>query len=177
MMRLTAIFLLIFCAGQVYSQDSTTIKKDSLKVIKPKSQKSPVNSLTFDEYNIFKNGLDKGYSRAAELNNYPGPENIIRYQKELNLSDVQKSQLKKVISDKRFKVLEMGGFILSKEKMMNDMFASGKADDGSIIYYTNQMGLYDAELRNAYLQANLKTRRILTPDQIKKYYKISANTK
>jgi hypothetical protein len=63
----------------------------------------------------------------------------------------------------------MGRFILAEEAKLDALFSSGKATDGSVIYYSNQIGLFLGELRNAHLQAHLKTRNILTAAQIKKY--------
>ena len=169
---LIALLLITFFAGNVFSQEAKTKPSDSVKVSSNPEGKSPIKSLTPDEYIGYKTGSGMGLARVAELNNYPGPLRVLELQKELKLSSLQKSQLKTVVDAMKFKVLEMGGFILLQEKKMNELFASGKADEGSIIYFTNKLGLYQAELRNAHLQAHLKTRRILTPDQVKKYNKI-----
>ena len=113
-----------------------------------------------------------GMTNVAEVNNYPGPAQALALEKGLKLSTVQKQQLEAAVEALDFKAKEMGRFILQHEKKLNDLFSTGKANEGSLIYYCNQIGLYQGELRNAHLQAHLKARRILTPDQQKKYSRL-----
>lgn len=163
------LFVLLICCLQAYSQDTVSIK------ISPEV-KSPIKSLTDQEYADFKFGREMGMARVAELNNYPAPEEVSKMEKKLGLTSAQKTQLAKIIDAWKFKAREMGGFILTQETRLNTLFAAGKATDGSVIYYTNKIGLYLGELRNAHLQAHLKTRNILTRDQIRKYYQIMAES-
>lgn len=136
------------------------------------SLESPIKALSNQEYFDLKTGKEMGMARVAELNSYPAPEEVAKLDKKLSLSASQIGQLKKIIDAWRFKTQEMGGFILAQEEKLNNLFAAGKATDGAIIYYTNKIGLYLGELRNAHLQAHLKTRNILTKEQIRKYNQI-----
>jgi hypothetical protein len=130
---------------------------------------SPIKALTDRQYTDLKQGNEMNMGLAAELNNYPSPVQVSKLDKELELSPNQKIQLKQIINAWEFKTKEMGRFILAEETKLDNLFSSGKATDGSVIYYSNQIGLFTGELRNAHLQAHLKTRNILTPAQIKKY--------
>ncbi len=158
------IFSFLFIFG--YGINAQTHKSDSTNEV------SAIKSLSAEEVRGLKQGMGMGLAKAAELNSYPGPMHVLDLAKELKLSPVQKQRIEEARKVMKFKALEMGEFIISEEKKLNALFASGKADEGSIIYYTNKIGLYNAELRNAHLQAHLKTRRILTPDQINKYNKL-----
>lgn len=162
-------FLLLACGLQVYSQDTVNVQ-EIFEI------KSPIRSLTDQEYADLKYGGEMGMARVAELNNYPAPEEVSKMDKKLGLTNAQKSQLVKVVDAWRFKAREMGGFILVQETKLNSLFAAGKATDGAVIYYTNKIGLYLGELRNAHLQAHLKTRNLLTREQIRKYYQIKAES-
>lgn len=161
-------FFFLYFSLQSFSQD--TISEDTSDI------KSPLKSLTDEEYSGFKFGLDMGMGRVAELNNYPAPGEVMKMGQKLGLSATQKSQLNKILDAWRFKTREMGGFILAQETKLNSLFAAGKATDGAVIYYTNKIGLYLGELRNAHLQAHLKTRNTLTREQIRKYYQIKGKS-
>ncbi|MDB5013658.1 MAG: hypothetical protein JWQ25_1860 [Daejeonella sp.] len=115
--------------------------------------------------------------KVAEVNNYPDPCRVIEISNHLKLTPAQLSKLTTIKSSLEFKAKEMDGFINQQEKKLNDLFASGKAEEGSIIYYTNKLGLYEGELRNAYLQAHLKTRYVLTPAQLNKYNQLEGTAK
>ena len=129
---------------------------------------SPIKSLSPEEYASYQNGDDMGLAKPAELNDYPSPARALALAKELKLNESQRKQLEAAEEVLDSKAKEMGRFILQHEKKLNDLFSSGKVNEGNVIYYCNQIGLYQGELRNAHLQAHLKTRKILSPDQVKK---------
>jgi hypothetical protein len=133
---------------------------------------SPITSLSLKEYKAYEKGEPMGMTNVAEVNNYPAPAQALAFEKGLKLNVTQKQQLQEAVQALDFKAKEMGRFILQHEKKLNELFSSGKANEGSLIYYCNQIGLYQGELRNAHLQAHLKARRILTQDQLKKYSRL-----
>lgn len=157
---LTLIFICLFLPA---------FAQDTLSVTVTTPVKSPIKSLTAQEYNDIRTGAEMGMGRVAELNGYPSPHEVNKLDEKLALTPNQREQLKIVIDWWKFKTGEMGRFILAEEAKLNTLFSSGKATDGAVIYYTNKIGLYLGELRNAHLQAHLKTRNILTREQIKKY--------
>ena len=67
------------------------------------------------------------------------------------------------------KVMEKNNFLITNERTMDSLFRYKKINNGLLIYYANRFGLYQGELRNALLQACLKTEAILSATQIKKY--------
>jgi hypothetical protein len=173
-------FIIILSFNQVSAQSKKRKQNnpppDSTKVIQP-AETSPIRSLSYQKYTAYQNGDEMGMAKPAVLNNYPTPAQVLSREKELKLTAVQKNQLTAANEAIVFKAKEMGRFILQHEKMLNDLFSTGKANEGSVIYYCNQIGLYQGELRNAHLQACLKVRRILTTDQLIKYSRIQAELK
>lgn len=180
MKALIFLFILFINLGQLSAQSKVAKKgesqSDTVKTTVPK-ETSPIRSLSMQEYTAYQRGEEMGMAKPATLNNYPAPASVLFFEKELKLNATQKSQLKVAVDAIDFKAREMGRFILQHEKMLNDLFANGKINEGSIIYYSNQIGLYQGELRNAHLQSCLKARRILTPDQLKKYSRLNGDVK
>ena len=172
LMKKTTLVLLLLAGFSVTSAHAQSA--DSLDSV---PAKSPIASLTAQEYFDLKNGFDMGMARVAEIHGYPSPEEVQKHAKELALTSTQKGQLQKILDAWKFKTREMGGFLIAQETKLNNLFASGKATDGAIIYYTNKIGLYQGELRNAHLQANLKTKNLLTGEQLKKYRRLRDQTK
>lgn len=161
-----ALFMFSFTA---VAQDSAAVARDT--------ERSLIRSLSDRGYLDLKYGREMGMADVAAVNRYPVPDQVKQLAGELKLSASQKTELEKILAAREFKAREMGGFILAQETRLNGLFESGKATDGSVIYYTNKIGLYLGELRNAHLQAYLKTRKILTAEQIRRYYQIKAATK
>lgn len=137
---------------------------------------SPLKGFTLKQFEAYRDGKSLNLDRVAELNHYPNPEQVLKYSQELKLSASQKTQIKALDDYLQRKVLQMGGIILAQEKKLDDLFRAGKVNDGNLIYQTQQYGLYQGELRNAYLQAHLKTKNLLTPVQINKYDQLCGYT-
>ena len=129
---------------------------------------SPVETLTYKQYQALLKGEDLyNMSSAATLNHFPMPDKVIKYRYQLDLGPLQISRITAIAVELHRKRVEMGGIIIKNEQILDDLFKNNKADEGSIIFYTNRYGLYQGELRNAILMACYNTERLLSPAQIK----------
>ncbi|HUH32933.1 MAG TPA: hypothetical protein VLZ28_03215 [Daejeonella sp.] len=164
--------ILLSTLNNVAAQSKSVKKSVSATDTSAIASVSPIASLSPKEYTAYQKGEPMAMTNVAEVNNYPAPAQVLAFEKVLKLTVSQKQQLQIAVEALDFKAKEMGRFILDHEKKLNDLFYTGKANEGSLIYYCNQIGLYQGELRNAHLQAHLKARRILTPDQLKKYSRL-----
>ena len=132
-------------------------------------QHSPLKTMTDARYNAYLNGDDlDDMALAGELNHFPSPDKVLKYKKQLDLSPIQVGQLTKLANDLHRKKVEMGTNIIRNEKMLDSLFRIRRADEGSLIFYTNRSGLYYGELKGAILMACYNTEKLLTPAQIKK---------
>lgn len=121
----------------------------------------------FEAYKTSKNR--PGLLAVADHNHYPSPEKVLLWQKELRLNDRQKTTINQINTGLKKKVSEMNNFLITNERTMDSLFRYKKINNGLLIFYTNRYGLYQGELRNALLQACLKTEAQLSATQIKKY--------
>lgn len=121
----------------------------------------------FDAYQASKNYLS--LLDIADRNHYPLPQKVLNRQKELQLNERQKLAINLINKELKRKVAEMNNFLITNERTMDSLFRYKKINNGTLIYYTNRYGLYQGELRNALLQACVKTEAILNLTQIKKY--------
>lgn len=130
---------------------------------------SPIKTLSDLRYTAYIKGRDQDdMALVAELNHYPHPEKVLLFKKELSLSPIQVGEINAIAAELHRKKVEMGGFIIHNEKMLDSLFHTRLLDNGVIIFYANRSGLYYGELRNAILQACYSTEKILTNAQIKK---------
>ena len=164
--------VLLFTLNNATAQSKSVAKATSVSDTSAVADHSPIASLNAKEYAAYQKGEAMNMTDVAEVNNYPAPAQALALERGLKLSSTQKQQLQAAVEALDFKAKEMGRFILQHEQKLNELFSSGKTNEGSLIYYCNQIGLYQGELRNAHLQAHLKARRILTPDQLKKYSRL-----
>ena len=158
--------------------DSTPVKDTAAKTIFKQPphvitdgeilNSSPVKTLTYKQYDALMKGEDL-YNMAlpATLNNYPMPDDVIRYHQKLDLSPAQFSQISAIAKELKRKRIEMGPIVIRNERMLDSLFRTHKIDDGTLIFYANRYGLYQGELRNAILQACYQTERLLSKEQVK----------
>jgi hypothetical protein len=130
----------------------------------------PKTDIFLSQFEAFKSSKNiNGLVDLADHNHYPFPEKVLSWQKQLQLNDRQKVVINQINTALQRKVKEMNGFLITNERTLDSLFRYKKVNNGLLIYYTNRYGLYQGELRNALLQACLKTEGQLTANQIKKY--------
>ncbi|QKJ31786.1 hypothetical protein HQ865_19115 [Mucilaginibacter mali] len=133
-------------------------------------KKSPVRTLTDQQYNAYLKGADVGNKAyIAELYHYPLPDKLLQYKKELDLSPSQIAAITAIVKQLQMKRLEIGASVIRNERVLDSLFRTNKADEGSIIFFGNRYGLYEGEYRTAVLTACFKTQKALTDRQIKKF--------
>lgn len=156
--QLFAVVLFFLISVTVQAQTTDTLLKPS-----------PIKTLTTEQYNALIKGNDQyGMVTVAEINGFPSPEKALRYKKEIDLSPTQITALTKMTIELKRKKIEMGTFIVNNETKLETMFRTRKLNESELIFYTNRYGLYQGELRNAILQASLKTWQLLSPQQVNK---------
>ena len=159
MIKTLFTFLPILVATTTYAQSAADTGKHS-----------PVRTLTYQQYEgLLKGEADEDMARVAEMNHYPLPEKVLKYKYELDLSPVQVKKLTEAKDYLHRRRLQIGGSIIDTEHMLDSMFRYNRVQDGSLIFYTNRYGLYQGELKNAFLQACLSTRKLLSDQQMAKF--------
>ncbi|RRN76589.1 hypothetical protein EIM50_23915 [Pseudoxanthomonas sp. SGD-10] len=134
---------------------------------------SPLKFLSAKQYEYYIKGNNPELSKVAEINNYPSPKTALKLEKQLSLTTDQKSQIKTIATEMDRKLAEMGKFLIAEQTKLNALFESRKINEGSLIYHTNKIGSLEGELRNAYLKAHLRTWKVLTLPQLKKYEELN----
>ncbi|MGI4022152.1 MAG: hypothetical protein ACRYFA_11650 [Janthinobacterium lividum] len=131
---------------------------------------APTKELFLHKFEAYQTGKNRaGLMDVADRNQYPSPQKVLLWQKELLLNDRQKAAIGLINKEMQRKTIEMNNFLITNEGALDSLFKLKKINNGLLIFYTNRYGLYQGELRNALLQACLKTEAILTATQLKKY--------
>ena len=150
------LFLVISLSVKAQTADSL-LKPSPVKIISPQQ---------FDA--LMKGGDLYGMSTVADLNGFPLPDKALKYKKEIDLSPAQVTALTKINTELKRKKIEMGNFIVTNETKLDNLFKTKRINESDLIFYTNRYGLYQGELRNAILQAAVKTWQLLSLGQLNK---------
>jgi Spy/CpxP family protein refolding chaperone len=114
-------------------------------------------------------GLGMGLAEIAEINNYPGPKHTLDLKNELGLTrdQLKKTEaLDKVVTSA---ALAKGPEIILAEEELSKLFEAGAISEKVLRSKLEEIGKLRADLRFIHLQAHLRMKQILTPDQIKQY--------
>ena len=110
-----------------------------------------------------------GLDNAAELNGYPDPTHVLELANQLQLTPQQRSKAEHLKRSMKA-AARLGHWLVEAERRLNVLFAKGEADDEKITLLARRVGGLEAEIRLVHLRAHIEMRRVLTADQIKKYY-------
>lgn len=132
-------------------------------------ERREIKSLSAAEVEQLLNGHGMGLARAAELNHYPGPRHVLELAAELRLTPEQRAKTQATFERMRSEAVRLGQSIVEKEKLLDAMFAKGDIDEGKLRAATKEIAELQGALRAAHLAAHLDMRRLLSPQQVKKY--------
>ena len=114
-------------------------------------------------------GQGMGLAEVAEINNFPGPKHTLDLKNELGLTrdQLKKTEaLDKVVASA---ALAKGEEIVTAEEELTKLFEAGTISEKALRSKLEEIAKLRADLRFIHLQAHLRMKQILTPDQIKRY--------
>ena len=128
-----------------------------------------IKSLSATEIQEYLEGSGMGLAKAAELNGYPGPAHVLELASQLRLTPQQRAKAEHLKRSMKA-AARYGHSLVESERRLNALFAKGEADDEKITPLVRRIGALEAEIRLVHLRAHIEMRRVLTAEQIKKYY-------
>ena len=128
-----------------------------------------IKALSQDEIQAYLTGQGMALAKAAELNQYPGPLHVLELAAQLQLTEAQKLQTQRIRAAMLKEATNLGKLIVEKERELDALFATGKIDESTLRTLVGDISRLQGELRTAHLRAHLELKRILTPEQIKRY--------
>ncbi len=133
------------------------------------------SGLSEAQVEAYLSGEGMGLAQAAEVNNYPGPRHVISFAKNLDLTTSQVSRIEGVQETMLAEATRLGASIVEKEKALDELFASGTADETNVKKATEEIAVLQGQLRAAHLSAHIAVRKLLLREQITKYDELRGN--
>jgi hypothetical protein len=132
-------------------------------------QDRPIKALSDEEILSYLNGEGPGYDKAAELNRYPGPREVLDLATQLGLTEPQKQRVQSIYDEMHEKAARLGKEIVSHEAVLDSLFGNRIVDSAGLHSMVGEIARLQGELRATNLEAHLAVTRILAPDQILAY--------
>jgi len=122
-------------------------------------------------------GIFGGLGLSAELNNFPGPVYVLRFEKELKLSDEQRKTIQQIADEKQREAMSIGEEFIAAEKHLDSHFVNQSVSNIELENLINRSAEIFGRLRYCHLISHLKTKDVLSQDQINLYNKICGYSK
>lgn len=132
-------------------------------------QTRPIKSLSAAEVQGYLEGRGMGFAKAAELNHYPGPMHVLELAEHLPLTEEQVRQTESVFEDMRAEAVRLGERLVAAETELETRFASGTIGEDELDSLVATIAAIQGQLRATHLRAHLRQKRILTPEQVRRY--------
>lgn len=128
-----------------------------------------IKALSPEQVADLREGRGLGASLPAELNGVPGPLHVLELQERLMVNPEQQAALQRITEEMKASAQRLGRQVIAAESELDQAFKTGTADEKIISEATSRIALLNGELRAAHLVAHLKTRRLLTNQQVALY--------
>ncbi|UFJ41127.1 hypothetical protein LOK74_00770 [Brevibacillus humidisoli] len=132
-------------------------------------QSRTIKALSAEKIEGLLKGAGLQYALSAELNHYPGPKHTLDFGKELGLHPDQESAIKELADDMTSEAKTLGKRLVELESQLDKSFASGWITEEELTAIVNQIAMVEGQLRTVHLQTHLKTKEILSPEQVARY--------
>lgn len=141
----------------------------------PAQETQAIKSLTPDVVQGLQSGKPLEFAKAAQLNGYVSPQEVMQRDATLGLSNEQKSRIEALLRTAQSKAVELGLRLLDEERKLNRLFADKTANVATLSPITKRIGELHGQLYQAHLESHIAVTEILTPAQLAKLTGASPN--
>jgi len=110
-----------------------------------------------------------GMAKLAELNGFPGPRHVLDMAQEIELTESQENEIKKLYEEMKEQAIVLGEKIIGLEQEMNDGFANETIAPDELEAKLIESAETYGQLRFVHLKYHFLTKDILTTEQVQKY--------
>ena len=128
-----------------------------------------IKSLSLEDVDAYLSGKGMGLAKAAELNGYAGPAHVLELASELALTPEQRTRTEALFASMTSKASSLGRALVEEERKLDRLFATKTVTPELMANSLNEIGLLQAKVRAAHLEAHLAQVGILTPEQNARY--------
>jgi Spy/CpxP family protein refolding chaperone len=140
------------------------------------SDRGTIKALGVEEIHQLRAGKGMGMAKAAELNRFPGPMHVLDAADALALTADQVRQIRAIFDDMHRDAVARGEALIAAERRLDGAFKSGEITADQLQNQVLEVAQLRGELRLAHLSAHLRTRALLTAEQVNAYDRIRGYT-
>lgn len=128
-----------------------------------------IKALSPDDISAYLSGKGMGLARAAELNGYAGPAHVLELATPLALTPEQRRRTEALFAAMTAKAIPLGQALVAQERELDRLFASRAVTAELLASSLQDIGVLQAKVREAHLEAHLHQVAILSAEQNARY--------
>jgi Spy/CpxP family protein refolding chaperone len=132
-------------------------------------QRRDIKALSAEEIRQYQSGAGMSFALAAELNRYPGPLHVLELADPLKLTGAQRDAVQALMDSHKAEARAIGARLVEAERELDAMFAGGKATPAELRSKVQAAGQLRSDYRISHLETHLRTRELLTAEQVQRY--------
>lgn len=136
----------------------------------------PVKALSDSDLADLRAGKGMRLALPGELNGYPGPRHVLDLADRLQLTDDQKKTVSALFAEMQTGARTLGHRVIEAERALDRAFAESRIDAAALDRLTADAAGRWAELRSHHLVYHLKTRALMTEQQVAAYNELRGYT-
>lgn len=128
-----------------------------------------IKTLFNEEMRYHPTGFGMEHQGGPETPAYLSPKKVLEMWEALDLSADQFGKTKEIYENMVKELKRVGDLLGKKQEALAAMMEAAKPDENELRSLVMEKAALEGELRFIHLRANLKTREVLTPEQIKMF--------
>lgn len=113
-------------------------------------------------------------SHDGELNQYPGPRQVLAAAEELALSPQQKTKIQAIYDRMRLDTVTVGRAIQEQERELEQLISTGGSTAAADLV-VREVAEKHQKMRDIHLAAHVQVKNQLTPEQLEEYHRLHAH--
>jgi len=128
-----------------------------------------IKALSPEEVKQYLAGAGMGYAKAAELNQFPGPQHALELADRLGLDPAQRAAIQRLMDAHKAEARAIGARLVESERTLEALFRSGKVDQAALAKSVLAAAALEGEYRLSHLETHRRMRSLLTQEQVARY--------
>lgn len=132
-------------------------------------QSREIKALSPEQVADLREGRGMGASLPAELNGVPGPLHVLQLAQQLEVTPPQRDALERLTAEMKVQAQHLGAQLIVAEETLDRAFRTRSIDERGVQEATRHIASLQGQLRAVHLVAHLKTRGLLSDEQVAAY--------
>src|SRR5688572_24043953 len=135
-----------------------------------------VKALSVQQISEYLAGADMGYSKPAEIYDFPRPAHVLRYAHEIGLTPEQRAAAEDLLHQHKAEAREIGARFVDTECELEMLFRLRRVQPAGLASAVRRLARVESQYRLLHLETNRRMRALLSEEQVSRYAELRRRT-